>query len=359
MRTKFSQSQVNVLKSWLERHADHPYPTSSENRNLARLTGLTESQIQRWFTNSRKRGKHVIERPPLEDDVVEEWLASSSEDEEVAKAASRAASRESSFSVNKSWRNSSTRASSASSMSSANSAFSQSKHAVSKVSFKRGSKKHGRYAMQGKTASISPVRQHGQGNFQCTFCSKRMNEKSWKRHEETQHLPRTKWVCQNIYEFPTSLRDDGSTRCLICPTVDPMNDLAFLRHDALLCSFKTAEECTFYRKDHLAQHFRNVHNSILDDASADLLKVQIDYSTQTWTCGFCGERLATWDIRARHIAAHFRQGRKMTDWDSFRNIPKSSSDGDEDEMALLSKLAQELEKWKRKPDKAKRKEVCI
>ena len=33
-----------------------------------------------------------------------------------------------------------------------------------------------------------------------------------------------------------------------------------------------------------------------------------------WECGFCGENLEAWDLRATHIAAHFRQEMVMDDW---------------------------------------------
>lgn len=36
--------------------------------------------------------------------------------------------------------------------------------------------------------------------YQCTFCWKRMSSKSWKRHEESQHLPRRKWTCMPLDE---------------------------------------------------------------------------------------------------------------------------------------------------------------
>jgi len=35
---------------------------------------------------------------------------------------------------------------------------------------------------------------------------------------------------------------------------------------------------------------------------------------QDWFCGFCAETLHGWDVRATHIAAHFRAGLTMESW---------------------------------------------
>lgn len=36
----------------------------------------------------------------------------------------------------------------------------------------------------------------------------------------------------------------------------------------------------------------------------------------SWKCGFCGQLLTTWDVRAKHIAKHFRDGFTMDNWSS-------------------------------------------
>ncbi|KAF2489694.1 hypothetical protein BU16DRAFT_163110 [Lophium mytilinum] len=199
---------------------------------------------------------------------------------------------------------------SSSSVESARSAFSQSKDAVWKISKNRGSKKYSRATLRRQDESQDVI----PGRFQCTFCSKILSEKTWKRHEETQHLPRWKWICTTNFKHFT-----GVVTCVICLKLDPDHEHCRTAHPELAKCFEASEEDrTFYRKDHLAQHIQNVHGRKLYEAPASYLKVDIDDSEQTWTCGFCGEELVTWALRARHIAAHFRQGVNMTQWDSNR-----------------------------------------
>lgn len=49
------ERSVAVLRAWLFEHFLHPYPKDSEKLMLARLTGLTRSQVANWFINARVR----------------------------------------------------------------------------------------------------------------------------------------------------------------------------------------------------------------------------------------------------------------------------------------------------------------
>ena len=68
----------------------------------------------------------------------------------------------------------------------------------------------------------------------------------------------------------------------------------------------------FRRKDHLVQHLRLVHAletlPLIDDWKAETLPV-------TSRCGMCETTLHSWDERADHLAAHFREGKTMADWE--------------------------------------------
>ncbi|PYI06186.1 hypothetical protein BO78DRAFT_418836 [Aspergillus sclerotiicarbonarius CBS 121057] len=48
---------VGVLKQWLNRHSDNPYPTKQEKASLAQETGLTVTQVSTWFANAWRRWK--------------------------------------------------------------------------------------------------------------------------------------------------------------------------------------------------------------------------------------------------------------------------------------------------------------
>jgi hypothetical protein len=43
----------------------------------------------------------------------------------------------------------------------------------------------------------------------------------------------------------------------------------------------------------------------------------------TSRCGFCDQRLNSWDERADHIAAHYKQGSTMNDWHGEHEFPPS------------------------------------
>lgn len=53
----FTKRQVSILKNWLHRHIDNPYPSHKDKEALCRESGLSRKQIQNWFTNARKVSK--------------------------------------------------------------------------------------------------------------------------------------------------------------------------------------------------------------------------------------------------------------------------------------------------------------
>jgi hypothetical protein len=42
---------TDVLKNWLHRHSDHPYPSEDEKKQLCAATGLSMSQVSNWMIN--------------------------------------------------------------------------------------------------------------------------------------------------------------------------------------------------------------------------------------------------------------------------------------------------------------------
>lgn len=51
---------VSVLSAWFDTHRDNPYPTEPEKKDLAKLAGISVSQVRHWFTNRRRR---LVESP--------------------------------------------------------------------------------------------------------------------------------------------------------------------------------------------------------------------------------------------------------------------------------------------------------
>lgn len=52
-RTKVGKRSKNILKNWLRKNNEYPYPSSADLEDLTRKTKLTEKQIRVWFTNYR------------------------------------------------------------------------------------------------------------------------------------------------------------------------------------------------------------------------------------------------------------------------------------------------------------------
>lgn len=152
--------------------------------------------------------------------------------------------------------------------------------------------------------------------FQCTFCGKELSEKSWKRHEESQHLQRRKWVCMRA-SVPIT---DPSVPCIFC-VAGSETQFFGCTHRAVECAARPVEERSFARRDHLTQHIKLFHNTSVDDYVLSKWEVEIPCFERTWKCGFCGLFLLGWNRRAAHIATHFRKG------DGYVDVGLLSTDG--------------------------------
>lgn len=168
--------------------------------------------------------------------------------------------------------------------------------------------------------------------FQCTFCHKQVHPKSWRRHEESMHLPQVQWICQpeGVPTVPTVIAvppvpsagssDSASatigSHCMFCGMWHPEPSHFEICHRAKECADKPRTQRAFSRKDHLVQHWKNFHGCKPNHKKAEHWKVPINYSGHKWSCGFCGEQLANWEERALHIPKHFREGLTMASWDS-------------------------------------------
>lgn len=59
---RFAKSAIRALTEWIVNHSDHPYPTEQEKDDLRQKTGLSETQMNNWFANARRRKKHMPRR---------------------------------------------------------------------------------------------------------------------------------------------------------------------------------------------------------------------------------------------------------------------------------------------------------
>ncbi|OCK87770.1 uncharacterized protein K441DRAFT_682402 [Cenococcum geophilum 1.58] len=366
-QSRFPLESVSILKIWLEKHMENPYPTSQEKTELAAMAHLSVQQVSNWFVNHRQR-----QLPPKRQmSPMEAWLSSSSDDEvasyrDIRRALQNRRKKDtpmydieprtkfSSFQIPSppsDARSVSTGSiSSISSISSTGSAFSQCKDAVLSGPPRRGRKRHHGllstpFKLSGQNDRNSPKKQKAASdvgsdtdgpssdlNFQCTFCYKRLSSKTWKRHETTQHFPQHQWTCMKN-GFRTA--HDPLTRrnfvegflflpklvCIFCNSSDPDESHAVSCHRISQCLENPESDRTFTRKDHLVQHLWRFHNSSLSSFFLESWKSKTELDDDfEWNCGFCGDSLRGWDIRANHIAKHFRERKTMADWCSDRGV---------------------------------------
>ncbi|WQF83479.1 Putative Homeobox domain, HTH CenpB-type DNA-binding domain, Homeobox-like domain superfamily [Colletotrichum destructivum] len=355
---RFSRESVRILKNWLSTHTRHPYPSDEEKEMLQRQTGLNKTQITNWLANARRRGKTQAPRStsphprsysgaidipqrrgtPAPDGRVrhmnplERWVDSPPENEPaevtaIARAVASSSGASSSgltspYSFNftddgsgRSLCNASSASSLGTSHSSGGSFASAYSHASrgsfgSFGSFNRGRRRRRRRAganpVDEKT-SLAPASK----TFQCTFCTETFRTKhDWQRHEKSLHLSLERWVCSP--DGPVALNPETNQLCCVfCGEANP--DQAHTeKHNHSQCQERSLEERTFYRKDHLNQHLRLVHDTKFSEWSMKSWKVATPEIRSR--CGFCGCVLDSWKQRTEHLSEHFKGGTTMADW---------------------------------------------
>ncbi|ETI25607.1 hypothetical protein G647_02381 [Cladophialophora carrionii CBS 160.54] len=357
---RFPRDAVKILKQWLAEHADHPYPNEREKDELKQLTGLKRSQISNWLANARRRGKvrpaesgpsspmlGAIDIPQSQDgsgiadlNPLDRWKASPPEHEPASMTAiaravtstplpvrnpsvsslqgsrpnSRPSSRKASSEDDSSF--SMFRAPSVSSFETRESSNSDLTFASSRSNRSKGSfassqdRRRRRRAPVAQRAAAQQAKARAARIFQCTFCTDSFPAKyDWQRHEKSLHLALERWsCCPNGGTMTDALT--GLELCVFCREPNPSTD-HLESHNFNACQEKTVQERTFYRKDHLSQHLKLMHNA----------KVQSHMETWKSTtnelksgCGFCPSKFTTWQQRADHLAAHFRNGADMAHW---------------------------------------------
>lgn len=146
--------------------------------------------------------------------------------------------------------------------------------------------------------------------FKCTFCCDTFKTKyDWARHEKSLHLNMEEWVC-TPHGASVVLPLTGRVHCAYCSALDPTPS-HLQQHNHMACDNGQSTPRIFRRKDHLVQHLRLVHGldtlPLIDDWKLDSAPV-------TSRCGICDASLRSWDERADHLSAHFREGKTMEDW---------------------------------------------
>ncbi|KAL4780531.1 hypothetical protein BJX76DRAFT_364294 [Aspergillus varians] len=357
---RLSREAVRILKTWLNDHSDHPYPNEEEKEELKLRTGLKRTQITNWLANARRRGKirpaprssspvpgaiEIPRQPEIDPTLMtplERWKYSPPENEPAAMSNILRALEDTSLEVRQGLqsghvRSHSRRTGSSNDSSHANTNVfdasslisshetnnSASRSSLSDVSFASAfshRSSHGSYGSMDRKErrrrrkSSTPLntltRQKAKcvRMYQCTFCADSFQTKyDWQRHEKSLHLALEKWTCAPHGGVAFL---NGANRCVFCMAVNPDND-HLEAHNYSTCAEKASVERTFYRKDHLNQHLRLMHN-VRFDPSMDQWR---SHTTEIISrCGFCGITLTTWKGRADHLATHFKNGADMLQW---------------------------------------------
>ncbi|OAA41089.1 Homeodomain-related protein [Beauveria brongniartii RCEF 3172] len=355
---RFSRESVRILKNWLSTHTRHPYPSEEEKEMLQRQTGLNKTQITNWLANARRRGKVQPPRsvspnirnwstsgsidipqrrgtPALEAmNPLQRWQVSPPEHEPasvsaIARAVTASSSALSSglnspYSFNYTddgsnrslCKESSTSSvgTSQSSNGSFGSAYSHgSRHSWGSFGSapfnsrgRRRRRRRGATKPDGDANPSAPLK-----TFQCTFCTETFRTKhDWQRHEKSLHLSLERWVCTP--HGPRVMNSEsGQMSCVFCGIANP-DDAHIDSHNHSACQERAIEERTFYRKDHLNQHLRLVHNVKFLDWAMKPWKIATPEIRSR--CGFCGIVMDSWTIRVDHLAEHFKTGYSMADW---------------------------------------------
>ena len=353
---RFSRESIKILKSWLSTHHKHPYPNDEEKEMLQKQTGLNKTQITGWLANARRRRGKTMgaprsispgvrslsnnmdipqRRPQLElMNPLQRWQVSPPEHEPasvtaIARAVTASATTLSSGSPHSNCNNftddgSSRSLCAASSASSFNTSISSGLSFASAYSYGThdslgsygSSMNRGRRRRRRKAAPVPSGKKRNSlsaplKTFQCTFCTETFRTKhDWQRHEKSLHLSLERWVCAP--EGPrASNPGNGLVSCVFCGEATP-DEAHIESHNYSICQEKTQEERTFYRKDHLRQHLKLVHDVKFVNWSMEQWKATTPEIRSR--CGFCGIVMDTWSIRVDHLAGHFKAGQTMADW---------------------------------------------
>lgn len=354
--TRFSRNALNVLKGWLRDNNNNPYPTETEKDELKNNTGLTRTQIANWLANARRRGKvrpasgsgssapgavNIPGQDPTDLSLmtpIERWKHSPPENEPATIGDIARALANPPFDPSRQHRpsqsghvrvhrpgstNESSHASSdhkrytasGSSLDSSHSSLSDLSFASafshrSSLSFGSMDRKERRRRRKASVPvnTFNHQKARAVRPFQCTFCTDSFAAKyDWQRHEKSMHLILDKWTCS---PHGGVTEENGTLRCVFCFAINPDKD-HLETHNYLNCQEKSIQERTFYRKDHLNQHLRLMHNAKFQPC------MEIWQSSITnikSRCGFCASVLHTWKDRVDHLAGHFKNGANMSQW---------------------------------------------
>ncbi|KAJ5089626.1 Homeodomain [Penicillium argentinense] len=347
---QFVRKGARVLREWFYRNQEYPYPTEAQKEELSKETGFSQKRVSTWFANARRRQKQKIQSSnqtstsrsragsPLITSTLssvmspmERWKASPPEDEPVPESAIQDAialdvedpspamdpfhfdgNAMDLFNFDE------TSSHLASSASSFGSRASETSESVSSTwSYQSGGEGNMPFPLLPKTPSARRQRRkrpsRDEGQYECTFCTSCFSKRhDWARHEKSVHLQLDSWICTpNL----AALQQQFCASIAECPFCDASypTPAHWEEHEFHICAEKPTAERSFSRKDYLLQHLRKFH-ACAKSPALDLDAWRGSGGNVQSRCGFCDCSLPTWATRAEHIAAHFKKGARMAQW---------------------------------------------
>ncbi|KAL4983828.1 hypothetical protein BDW68DRAFT_168101 [Aspergillus falconensis] len=338
---QFVRKGARVLRDWFYRNEDCPYPSEEEKARLAAETGFSRQRISTWFANARRRHKQQRQAKPstrvfragspmpMSDlpsmTPMERWQASPPDEEPVSEAVIREAIASAGSDVSghqsrlespltdiSSGLEGSSLASSVSSFGILASDASDSSSSAWSYQSGDGSLRSRPYRQPSSGRRGGRKRVAEDGHYQCTFCRQSFKKKhDWSRHEKSVHLPLDVWICTpNLGELEDT--NVPFAECRFCDHQSPTPE-HWESHDFRECATKPLPERSFSRKDYLWQHLRKFHGC----TRYPVPNLEAWRSAQNEIqsrCGFCAASLPSWSARADHLATHFKEGCRMSQW---------------------------------------------
>ncbi|KAL4977197.1 hypothetical protein BDW66DRAFT_133035 [Aspergillus desertorum] len=339
---QFVRKGARILRDWFYRNQDCPYPSEEDKARLAAETGFSRQRISTWFANARRRHKqHRQARSstqvfragsPMPSSKMasmtpmERWQASPPDEEPVSEAVIREAiatpggsdvsghqsQLESPLTDISSGLEGSSLASSVSSFGILASDASDSSSSAWSYQSGDGPLRSRPYRRPSSGRRGGQKRVAEDGHYQCTFCLQSFKKKhDWSRHEKSVHLPLDVWICTpNLSELEYT--DIPFAECRFCDQQFPTPE-HWESHDFRGCATKPLTDRSFSRKDYLWQHLRKFHGCTRCPVS-NLEDWRLSQNGIQSRCGFCEVSLPSWSARSDHLATHFKEGCRMSQW---------------------------------------------
>lgn len=355
---QFVRKGARVLREWFYLNQEDPYPTEAQKEQLSAETGFSQKRVSTWFANARRRQKQKIQSSkqtsssrsragsPMVTSTLssmtpmERWKASPPEDEPVLESVIQNAISSAvadtgpeldPFHFDRSatdlFNLDETSSHLASSTSSFESRASETSESISSAWSYQSGEANMPFPLLAKSPSTKRQRgrqlSEAECQYECTFCTSSFRKRhDWARHEKSVHLQLDSWICTLDVDHLHRQYITSVANCYFCDAPYP-TPAHWDEHEFHVCAGKPVVERSFSRKDYLCQHLRKFHACTKLPAS-DLEVWRGSGGDVGSRCGFCNQNFPTWSSRAEHLAAHFKRGAHMQQWQGGWGLDSSA-----------------------------------